>query len=99
MENFETPETQPAKNNKATRIINIINVVVLLLMFAVCLIEEGGIISFFLGCAMGMGNFISMIIFITRKEPGAYISNIIWMLLMPIIGFGCCAATFELHGI
>ena len=96
---METPGIEPAKSNKTARIINIVNVVVLLLMLAVCLVEEGGFISFLLGCLMGMGNFICMIIFITRKEPAAYISNIIWMLLMPIIGFGCCAATFELHGI
>ncbi|MCE3258443.1 MAG: hypothetical protein K0S12_84 [Bacteroidetes bacterium] len=85
--------------NRAARIINIVNGAGLALMLLLCLIPDaGGFFSFLLGCVLGLGNFICMIIQITHKNVAAYVSNIIWMLLMPIVGFGCCAATFSLHG-
>jgi hypothetical protein len=79
------------------RMVNGINIAILLLLASCCLVKDGGIITFFGGVVIGFANFICMIVCITQRKPEVWISNIIWMLLMPIIGFGCCAATVNFH--
>lgn len=80
---------------KAVKVINIINISVLAIMLLLCLIDGGGFLSFALSLIISGGNLISMIIFIVNKNNYAFISNIIWMLALPIIGFGCCAAALN----
>lgn len=79
------------------RLVNGINIGILLLLMSFCFMEDGGIITFFGSLFFAGANFISMIVFIARGQSEVFISNIIWMLLMPIIGFGCCAATVSYH--
>jgi hypothetical protein len=98
MEEFnyqETPQKQEGPNTQA-RIVNIVNACALVLMLLLCLTKEGGFFAFFVGLGMGVYNLISMIVFIVQKNVFAFVSNIIWMLLMPIIGFGCCAMSYNL---
>ncbi|MGZ3899446.1 MAG: hypothetical protein ACXVNM_06835 [Bacteroidia bacterium] len=93
--NYAKPPSSNKGQNKGVKIVNIVNGCVLAVMLLLCLIDGGGILSFFVGALMSLYNLISMIIYITQKNVMAYVSNIIWMLLMPIIGFGCCAAAFK----
>jgi K+-sensing histidine kinase KdpD len=77
-------------NAKKIAIANFIAVVIMaLLAFG----NELAIISFFIGILAAIINFVAMIYHITRKEPYSYITCIISMLLMPIIGFGCCSSS------
>jgi hypothetical protein len=94
MEEFKYEEKKEGGNREA-KIINIINGSVMLGMLLMCLTKDGGFAAFMVGVAMMLGNFVSMIIFIVRKNVFAFVSNIIWMLLMPVIGFGCCAMAFN----
>jgi hypothetical protein len=91
------PQTPP-NAKKAAMWVNIINAIGLGIMLLLCLPEDGGFIAFILGCLLACYNFISMIIQFVNKNTMAAVFNIIWMLLMPIIGFGCCAATINFHG-
>jgi hypothetical protein len=79
------------------RLVNGINIGILLVLVSLCFIKDGGIITFFGSLFFGGCNFISMIVFIAKSRPEIFLSNIIWMLLMPIIGFGCCAATVNFY--
>ncbi len=81
------------------RMVNGVNIAILLLLASCCLVKDGGFVTFFGSLFIGFANFVCMIVFIVHRKPEVWISNIIWMLLMPIIGFGCCAATvnFNIH--
>lgn len=80
---------------RSTKLINVINLVILLLMVLMCLIEkEAGIYSFVLGLFAGGINLVMMIVYIAKKNL-AWISCIIWLMLFPIIGFGCCAYAWQ----
>jgi hypothetical protein len=82
---------------KNLKVVSLVNAGILLLMVLICLIPGQGVFSFLLGALGGVGNLICMIIGIAKKHPEIWVSNIIWLLLLPIIGFGCCAATVSLH--
>lgn len=75
-------------NAKKVRLINIVVVVIMVLLsFA----GDLALISFILGILAGLVNFIMMIIYIINRQTYSYVTCIISMLLLPIIGFGCCA--------
>ncbi len=82
---------------KRNRFCNILNGAILAIMLLLCLVPEGGIFSFFIGCGLACVNFILMIVHFATKYTMTGVFYIIWMLLLPIIGFGCCAATFNYH--
>jgi hypothetical protein len=94
---MEDNQTQQPGYNREARTINIINAIALAIMILLCLVEGGGIFSFIIGCLLSLYNFISMIVYIVNKNTAAFVFNIVWMLLMPIIGFGCCAATVNFN--
>lgn len=92
-ENYLEKEQQ--NKTKAVKMVNYMNGGVAALMLLLCFESSGtgGVIGFFIGGAFAIVNLILLIIH-ARKGYNAYIYNIIWMLLMPIIGFGCCASAF-----
>lgn len=94
-ENYTPNQVESKKRNK---IVNILNGSVLVLMLLLCLIpDSGGILAFSLGCILSLINFILMIVYFATRYTMAGVYCIIWMLLLPIVGFGCCAATFNYH--
>lgn len=62
------------------------------LMVLCTLSENVALAAFLFGLILGLINFILMIVFILHKKPFAYMTCLISMLLLPIIGFGCCTA-------
>ncbi|MBA3665305.1 MAG: hypothetical protein H0W61_13995 [Bacteroidetes bacterium] len=92
--NYQQNTSRESGFNRTAKTINIVNAVILAVMLLLCL-TDSGVLSSFIGAVMAVYNMISMIAYIVRKNPYAYISNIIWMLVMPIIGFGCCAMAFN----
>ncbi len=81
-----------AEAKKAAKTIGIINVSTVVLMLLCCLSKDAAFFAFLLGLIAALVNFIMMIVYIVQKKAYAYIICIISMLLLPIIGFGCCAA-------
>jgi hypothetical protein len=90
----DTPKEKATSSGPA-RTVNIVNVIALGLMLLMFFSGDSGLLGFVLAIGMGVYNFVSMCVFIGQKNTSAYVSNLIWMLLMPIIGFGCCAVTFK----
>ncbi|MBL7910024.1 MAG: hypothetical protein JNJ41_03070 [Bacteroidia bacterium] len=78
-------------DKKTAKLMGIVNGLLVVLMGLCCLSEDLAVFAFILGCLAGILNFILMIIFIVQRKTFSYIICIISMLLMPIIGFGCCA--------
>ena len=78
-------------DKRTAKLMGIINGVSVLLMFLCCLRDEVAFFAFILGGLAGLVNFVLMIIFIVQRKTFSYIICIISMLLLPIIGFGCCA--------
>jgi len=80
------------KKKKAVKLVNIVNGIVAALMLLTCLVpnEATGILAFLLGGAVAIVNLVFLVIFANRGW-NAYVFCIIWMLVLPIIGFGCCA--------
>lgn len=80
------------KKRKAVKLVNIVNGIIAALMLISCLFpnEATGILAFLLGAAVAIVNLVFLIIFASRGW-NAYVFCIIWMLVLPIIGFGCCA--------
>lgn len=74
------------------RKIVIANIIAVVIMALLAFGNELAIISFFIGILAAIINFASMIYHITQKETYSYITCIICMLLMPIVGFGCCSS-------
>jgi len=77
---------------KAAKTIGFINIGAVVLMLLCCLNQDAAFIAFILGLVAALTNLIMMIVFITQRKISAFIICLISMLLMPIIGFGCCAA-------
>lgn len=71
--------------------VRLTNIVVVVIMAILGFMGDLALISFFLGLLAGLVNFIMMIIYIIDRQTYSYITCIISMLLLPIIGFGCCA--------
>ena len=59
--------------------------------------RDGGAMAFYLGVSQAIINFVLMIVFFSTKRTQAAIGSIVSMLLVLIIGFGLCVATFSLH--
>lgn len=94
-ENFGPSQEDIKKRN---RVCNILNICALAIMLGMCLIPDGGgVFSFFIGCGLACINFILMIVNFANKYTITGVYYLIWMLLLPIVGFGCCAATFTYH--
>lgn len=87
------------KKKKAAKLVNIINAGVVAIMLLMCLEEtgSGAVFAFFVGCAIAVLNLIFLIIFAVRRW-NAFVFCIIWMLVLPIVGFGCCASAFSHNG-
>lgn len=71
--------------------VRLTNIVVIAIMAVLSFTGDFALISFFLGLLAGLVNFIMMIIYIINRQTYSYVTCIISMLLLPIIGFGCCA--------
>lgn len=91
MENNQIEE----ESKKAAKTIGIINVSSVVLMVLCCFSNDLAPFAFILGVIAALVNFIMMIIYIVQRKTYAYIICIISMLLLPIIGFGCCAAGID----
>ncbi|MDP1802931.1 MAG: hypothetical protein Q8L81_16335 [Bacteroidota bacterium] len=78
-------------DKKTAKLMGIINGSLVVLMGLCCFSEDAAFFAFILGGLAGIVNFILMIVFIVQRKTFSYITCIISMLLMPIIGFGCCA--------
>jgi hypothetical protein len=71
------------------------NAMVAGIMLLTCLGNELAILSFPVGVIASIVNLILMIGYISKNQTYSYLTCIICMLLMPIIGFGCCASGFS----
>lgn len=87
------------KKKKAVKLVNVINAGVVAIMLLMCLetTGSGAIFAFFVGCAIAVLNLIFLIVFVVRGW-NAFVFCIIWMLVLPIVGFGCCASAFSQSG-
>ncbi len=81
-------EQEDKMNAKKVRLTNI---VVIVIMAILGFMGDFALISFFLGILAGFVNFIMMIVYIVNRQTYSYVTCIISILLLPIIGFGCCA--------
>jgi hypothetical protein len=84
----------------ATTKVNIFNLVVLIIMLLMSTDNkgEGPLMAFFVGGVVGFINLIAAIVFSRRDNSFAAITCVIWTLVLPIIGFGCCASGLKLGG-
>lgn len=79
-------------DRKSAKTIAIINGSTVLLIGILCLLGDGAsFFAFFIGLLAALVNFILMIINISAGKTYTFVTCIICMLLLPIIGFGCCA--------
>ncbi len=70
--------------------VNIINLVMAAII-VLCAIGHNTLLGFVCSIFFAAANFIMMIVFMIKGRPDVFVSNIIWMLLLPVVGFGCCA--------
>jgi tellurite resistance protein TehA-like permease len=89
---MENNTNLPDTDKKTTNAIVLVNFCTVALMALMCFSKDLAFFAFALGMFAGITNFVLMIVFITQRKTQAYIVCLISMLLLPIIGFGCCAA-------
>ncbi|MBC7865696.1 MAG: hypothetical protein IAF38_22165 [Bacteroidia bacterium] len=94
---YEPQSKAPEKNGKYALIISLANVVGYLLMCGVTMAIESHpeFLFFVYGLIFAGLNLVSMIVFIALKKPAAWITNIIFLFLFPIIGFFSCSAVMS----
>ncbi len=59
--------------------------------------KDGGAMAFYVGAAQALINFVLMIVFFVNRKTQQAIGSLVSMILILIIGFGLCLATFSLH--
>ncbi len=86
--------TNPAKSadQKNSKSVYTVNLLVLVLIVLIGFTGEMAFFSFLIGLLAGGINLILMIVFFAQQKQHSGIACLISMLLLPIIGFGCCAA-------
>ena len=84
-------EEKDVSGNKEAKKIRQVNLLVLVVIVVFSFTGQGAFLSFIVGLIAGLSNFILMFVYISQGKTSAYLTCIISMLLLPIIGFGCCA--------
>lgn len=77
-----------------TNHINIINFILLVCIFGLAFLGGLSFEAFVFSIVTCAFNLILMVVFILKQRPDIWVSNLVWLILLPIVGFGCC--TFSL---